>query len=212
MPSTPKFAKGVFDFQKNAFPKNKALFETLSQGQSPEALFITCSDSRIDTGMITQTGPGELFVCRNAGNIVPPHGRDGEGMGASIEFAVAALKVPHIVVCGHSGCGAMKAALSGEGLDALPKVRDWISFSQEAADSVRNTAADKSDDEKLALLTEQNVVLQLRHLKAHPAVAARLEQGDLALHGWIYDIKTGDVTAWDEAQEKFVPATEFYGE
>ena len=113
----PKFAAGVIEFQNTVYPEKKELFEKLSQGQSPEALFITCSDSRIETAMITQTDPGELFICRNAGNIVPPHTTHTGGMTASIEFAVAALKVPHIVICGHTECGAMKGAMNPEGLD-----------------------------------------------------------------------------------------------
>ena len=115
----PKFAAGVVHFQNDVYPKKKELFEKLSKGQSPEALFITCSDSRIETAMITQTDPGELFICRNAGNIVPPHTTATGGMTASIEFAVAALQVPHIVICGHTECGAMKGAMNIAGLDAL---------------------------------------------------------------------------------------------
>ena len=102
------FIEGVFRFQRDVFPEKKELFEKLSKGQSPEALFITCSDSRIEVAMLTQSNPGDLFICRNAGNIVPPHTTYTGSMTASIEFAVSVLKVPHIVVCGHTDCGAMK--------------------------------------------------------------------------------------------------------
>jgi len=120
----PHFVEGVVRFQQEIFPEKRELFEKLSLGQSPEVLFITCSDSRIATGMITQTDPGELFICRNAGNIVPPHTNHSGAMTASIEYAVGALKVPHIVVCGHSGCGAMVGAMHPESLDELPHVKD----------------------------------------------------------------------------------------
>jgi len=206
----PKFAAGVVRFQTEVFPQQQALFETLAKGQSPEALFITCSDSRIETAMLTQTAPGELFICRNAGNIVPPHTQQTGGMTASIEFAVAVLKVPHIVICGHTECGAMKGAMHPEGLDGLPHVREWLGFSQAAVEVVSHIAEGKSPEEKMQALLEQNVILQLMHLRTHPTVAARLAMGELQLHGWVYDIRTGGVTAYDEAQNAFVPVPERY--
>jgi len=208
----PHFAAGVVRFQNEVYPEKKELFEKLSLGQSPEALFITCSDSRIETAMITQTDPGELFICRNAGNIVPPHTNHTGGMTASIEFAVAALKVPHIVVCGHTECGAMKGALNPEGLEALPHVKEWLSYSKAAVDVVREVAPDADPDTRMRMLLEQNVILQLQHLKTHPAVAAKLAAGALKLHGWIYDIKTGDVHAYDEGENRFVPVEDHYAE
>ena len=206
----PRFAAGVVRFQTEVYPQHKALFETLAKGQSPEALFITCSDSRIETAMLTQTAPGELFICRNAGNIVPPHTQQTGGMTASIEFAVAVLKVPHIVICGHTECGAMKGAMNPEGLDALPHVKEWLGFSKAAVDVVAHIAEGKSDAEKMQVLLEQNVLLQLNHLRTHPTVAARLAAGEVKLHGWVYDIRTGDVNAFDEAQGRFVPVPELY--
>lgn len=206
----PKFAEGVIKFQNEVYPEKKELFEQLSKGQSPEALFITCSDSRIETAMITQTDPGELFICRNAGNIVPPHSTYTGGMTASIEFAVAALRVPHIVICGHTECGAMKGAMNPEGLDSLPHVREWLSYARAAVAIVDEMAADASDEARMKMLLEQNVILQLQHLKTHPSVAARLFRGDLQLHGWVYDIKTGDVMAYDEATREFAPVDSHY--
>ncbi len=206
----PHFAAGVVRFQTEVFPEKQALFESLAKGQSPEALFITCSDSRIETAMITQTDPGELFICRNAGNIVPPHTHHTGGMTASIEFAVAALKVPHIVICGHTECGAMKGAMNPAGLDGLPHVREWLGYSRAAVEVVNHIGAGLDDTGKMKLLLEQNVILQLNHLKTHPSVAARMAAGELLLHGWIYDIKTGDVTAYDKNTEKFVPVHEHY--
>jgi carbonic anhydrase len=208
----PHFAAGVIRFQNTVFPQKKDLFEKLSKGQSPEALFITCSDSRIETAMLTQTEPGELFICRNAGNIVPPHTTYTGGMTASIEFAVAALQVPHIVICGHTECGAMKGAMNPEGLDSLPHVKEWLSYSKAAVDIVNEIAPDDSSEEKMNKLLEHNVLLQLQHLRTHPSVATRLARGNLTLHGWVYDIKTGDVRAHDEVSQKFIPVDERYAE
>jgi carbonic anhydrase len=208
----PKFAAGVIKFQNSVYPEKKELFEQLSKGQSPEALFITCSDSRIETAMITQTDPGELFICRNAGNIVPPHTNHTGGMTASIEFAVSALNVPHIVICGHTECGAMKGAMNPEGLDALPHVKQWLSYSRGAVAAVDAIGEGLDDEARMKLLLEQNVVLQLQHLKTHPSVVARLAKGDLQLHGWVYDIKTGDVLAYDEAKGEFEPVDVLYAE
>lgn len=206
----PRFAAGVVKFQNEVYPQKKELFEKLSQGQSPEALFITCSDSRIETAMITQTDPGELFICRNAGNIVPPHTDQTGGMTASIEFAVSVLNVPHIVICGHSECGAMKGAMDPDGLDALPHVKKWLGFARAAVDIVIDQGSDLSDEKKMQLLLEENVILQLNHLKTHPSVAVRLARGDLSLHGWVYDIKSGSVSAVDDDLKKFVPVEERY--
>lgn len=206
----PGFAAGVVRFQNDIYPEKRALFEKLSQGQSPEALFITCSDSRIETAMLTQTEPGDLFICRNAGNIVPPHTSQTGGMTASIEFAMAVLKVPHIVVCGHTECGAMKGAMDIEGLNGLPHVRQWLGYSKAAVDVVDHLGRDKSADERMRMLLEQNVVLQLQHLRTHPSVASRLAAGEVTLHGWVYDIKTGGVSALDEATNSFVPVSERY--
>lgn len=210
----PRFAPGVLKFQRDVFPARKDFFEKLSQGQSPEALFITCSDSRIETGMMTQTDPGELFICRNAGNIVPPHTNQTGGMTASIEFASAVLEVPHIIVCGHTECGAMKSAMQlhddSNSLDTLPHVREWLGYSRAAVDIVDALGNGKSAKDRMRMLLEQNVVLQLQHLRTHPTVALRLAQGELELHGWVYDIATGMVDVYDEAQNRFVPIDERY--
>ncbi len=205
-----RFADGVLRFQKDVFPTKKALFEALGDGQSPDALFVTCSDSRIETGMLTQSGPGELFVCRNVGNIVPPHTEHTGGVTASLEFAAAVLKVPHIVICGHTGCGAMEAAMGTQDLSDLPHVRRWLQFTKKAVRIVEDAGQGKSLAEKQDMLTEQNVILQLDHLKTHPAVAERLECGELTLHGWVYHITTGDVQVYDEYRNQFVPTTDYY--
>ncbi len=206
----PSFAQGVVKFQREVFPEKQELFERLSTGQSPEALFITCSDSRIETAMLTQTDPGELFICRNAGNIVPPHTNQTGGMTASIEFAIGALKIPNIVICGHTECGAMKGAMNRAALTNLPHVREWLGYSQGAVDIVEAIGAGLDPDAKMRMLLEQNVILQLQHLKTHPTVAVALAQKAVTLHGWVYDIKTGEVSAFDDTTGTWVSVEERY--
>lgn len=208
----PKFAAGVVRFQRDVFPNKHEFYETMSKGQSPEALFITCSDSRIELGTLTQAEPGDLFVVRNAGNIVPPHSNSTGATTAAIEFAVGALKVPHIVICGHTDCGAMKGAMAPEKLDALPLVRDWLGYARAAVEIVGATGHDLNDHDRMLMLLEQNVLLQLAHLKTHPTVAVALATGALQLHGWVYDIKDGEVYAYDEAKNDFLPVSQRYAE
>lgn len=206
----PKFAAGVVKFQKEVFPDNKELFEKLAQGQSPEALFITCSDSRIETGMLTQSQPGDLFIVRNAGNIVPPHNRDSGATTSAIEYACVALNVPHIVICGHTQCGAMKGAMNLDALTELPHVKEWLGYSRAAVDITKELGKGLDDHKRNLLLLEQNVILQMAHLRTHPSVAVRLARGDLTIHGWVYDIADGEVYAWDEADDRFEPVSQRY--
>lgn len=205
-----KIAAGVVRFQQEAYEERRGLFEKLADGQSPEALFITCSDSRIDPNLLTQTDPGELFICRNAGNIVPPHTNHTGAMTASIEFAVGALKVPHIIICGHSGCGAMKGAMNPEGLDDFPHIREWLAYARAAVLITKQKGAELDEKEKLDLIIKENVLLQIAHLKTHPYVAARLSSGETEIHGWVYDIRTGEVLAFDENAKDFIPVAEHY--
>lgn len=205
-----KIAAGVVKFQKDAFEERRELFTKLAEGQSPEALFITCSDSRIDPNLLTQTQPGELFICRNAGNIVPPHTNNTGAMTASIEFAVGALKVPHIVICGHSQCGAMKGAMNPEALNDFPHVKEWLGYARAAALVTNRKGAMLGETEKLDMLTRENVLLQIAHLKTHPYVALQLSSGETEIHGWVYDIRSGEVLAYDERSNAFVPVAEHY--
>ena len=202
-----KVLDGVLAFKENIYPEYRELFSDLAGGQSPEVLLVTCADSRIDPALITQTYPGDLFICRNAGNIVPPYGPDAEGNVASIEFAVAALGVKHIVVCGHSDCGAMKGAMNPEGLDALPHVCGWVGHSAAAVDAAKAAKPELEGKALLKEVTEQNVLLQLQNLKTHPQVAAGLEAGKLTLHGWVYDIGEGVIFAHNEATGDFEQVT-----
>ena len=197
---------GVAKFQKEVYPNKKATFQKLANGQNPEVLFITCSDSRIDPNLVTQTDPGELFICRNAGNIVPPHSNQTGGMTASIEFAVAALGVSHIVVCGHTDCGAMKGAINPAGLDSLPHVKEWLGHCRVATDVVKERCGhDELSIDDLEAVTKENVVQQIQHLRTHPAVAAKIATGQVKLHGWVYDIESAEIKTYDEATGSFKP-------
>lgn len=204
-----KLLGGVYKFKTEIYPQREELFSELSGSQSPRILFITCSDSRIDPSLVTQTEPGELFICRNAGNIIPPHERHAGGTTASIEFAVAALKVRHVVVCGHTDCGALKGAVHPEHLAALPHMSDWLSHTLAAAATVRARHG-CMDDTHLSELTEENVILQLRHLMTHPAVAAAVATRQLDLHGWIYDIGHGDIRVYDQREELWRSVEDVY--
>ncbi len=195
---------GVAKFQNEVYPDKKATFQKLANGQNPEVLFITCSDSRIDPNLVTQTDPGELFICRNAGNIVPPHSNETGGMTASIEFAVAALGVEHIVLCGHTDCGAMKGAINPEGLSSLPHVKEWLGHCRVATEVVKERCGHSEltiDD--LEAVTMENVVQQLQHLRTHPAVAAKMATGHVKLHGWVYNIGTGEVLCYNNEKGEF---------
>ena len=192
-----KFLRGISRFQKHVYPEHQELFERLALGQLPEALFITCADSRIDPCLLTQTKPGELFICRVIGNVVPPYPDALGGVSATIEYAVGVLCVPEVIVCGHTDCGVMRGALNPEALEAYPNVTAWLRYVK-----VERREPKPSADFLLAL-AEDNVAAQLKNLRSHPTVAARLERGDLALHGWVYHIGPGTVTAYNEASRKF---------
>ena len=198
-----KIVDGVLKFKNEVFPEHTGLFGELATGQSPEVLMVTCADSRIDPAMITQTNPGDLFICRNAGNIVPPYTAGGESNTASIEYAVAALGIKEIVVCGHTDCGAMKGAMNTDALTALPHVCGWLTHSDAAVKVAKENKPEAENPELLREVIEQNVVLQLQHLKTHPYVAAAMAAGKLRLHGWVYDIGEGSIYAHDDTTGSF---------
>jgi carbonic anhydrase len=201
---------GIQRFKKDVFPARKHLFKKLAEGQSPEALFITCADSRVVPDLILQTQPGDLFICRNAGNMVPPYGEaQGGGIAATIEYAVSILNVKHVIVCGHSDCGAMKAFLTPQKLDAVPTVKRWLAHGELAHRVVTENYGHLPADELVEMLIEENVVAQLDHLRTFPSIAARLASGRVQLHGWTYNIATGDVRAWDPKAGRYVPIEEY---
>ncbi len=205
--SVRDMARGVARFQDEIYPREQALYRKLvHDGQKPKALMISCADSRVIPEMITQCGPGELFVCRNAGNIVPPFGQKTGGVASVIEYAVLALGVRDIIVCGHSDCGAMGALLHPEKLDGMPNVAAWLHHSQAAQDIIKQTLhCDAPDEERHRALAKENVVVQINHLRTHPSVAAGLATGKLTLHGWLFELEHGAVLAYDGDTGLFSP-------
>ena len=196
--------KGFEKFHQEIYQHKQELFERLAHHQEPQALFITCSDSRINPNLLTQTEPGDLFILRNAGNLVPPYGTLIGGTTATIEFGVSVLNVKEIIVCGHTDCGAMKALVNPESLQDLPAVRDWLRMAESTRQIVREMYPELKGEDLFGATIKENVLVQLEHLKTHPAVARRLRKGDLTLHGWIYSIAAGEVWLFDPNQEKFV--------
>ncbi len=195
---------GLRTFQRDVYPQHRELFERLAKGQSPKAMVITCSDSRVDPFVLTQTDPGKLFVLRNAGNIVPAFGEVVGGVTATIEYAVVALRVENIVVCGHSGCGAMSGLLHPETLHDMPNVADWLHHAGPVRESLINAGAIDGPN-ALPRAVEANVVVQLSNLRTHPSVAKALAEGQITLHGWVYDIGSGQVQAYNDQWQQFGP-------
>ncbi len=205
-----KILQGIQHFQHHVFPKKRALFERLATGQNPEVFFVGCSDSRVALDLVTQTGPGDLFVCRNAGNIVPAHGAP-DAVSASIEYAVCVLGVRDIVVCGHSDCGAMKGLLHPEAVDHMPHVKDWLRHAEGARRAVQHPGSGVSEPDVLSAVTKINARLQLDHLRTHPHVFARVQANVLTLHAWVYDIGSGEVEAWDAEAKVWEPLSRAFG-
>jgi len=199
-----KVIEGFLKFQKDVFPERTQLFKQLAQRQNPKVLFVTCSDSRVVPELFTQQEPGDLFVIRNAGNIVPSYGPEPGGVSASVEYAVAVLQVSDIVICGHSNCGAMEAISSCQCLDHLPAVAHWLRYS-DSAKAIIASQEYVTPQEKTDALVRQNVIAQLANIRTHPSVALALAQRRLDLHGWVYDIEKGVIDALDSASTSFVP-------
>lgn len=204
-----ELTKGVLRFERDIYPKRKDFFDRLIAKQHPRALFITCADSRVVPNMITDSEPGDLFTIRNAGNIVPPYGEALGGVSASIEYAVMALGIRHIIICGHTKCGAMDAAMHPEKLASMPIVKSWLNHS-ESARRVALGYEDISDEERAKIMVEENVLAQLDHLRTHPSVAALLARGEMELYGWVFDIVNGSVLGYDIEEGEFVPMSEEY--
>ena len=198
---------GFLKFQREAFPQRSALFKQLATSQNPKTLFISCSDSRLVPELVTQREPGDLFVIRNAGNIVPSYGPEPGGVTATVEYAVAALGVTDVVVCGHSDCGAMTAIATCKCLDHMPSVKHWLRYA-DSAKVVNEAREHKSERDRVDSMVRENVIAQLENIKTHPSVRLALEQGRLALHGWVYDIESGSIDAYDGSGHRFVSLAE----
>jgi carbonic anhydrase len=201
---------GVRQFRKDVYPKHAAMYaQAASELQRPHTLFIACADSRVDPNEITSSGVGDVFVTRNIGNMVPAYGEMLGGVSAVVEFAVSFLGVRHIVVCGHSDCGAMKALLDPAAVASMPTVTSWMKNAH-AALAVADKLYERDLQEhtgrtRIEELTEQNVLLQLQHLKTHPSVAGAMAMGELTVSGWVYDIGSGSVRIAEDGQREFTP-------
>ncbi|MBV8812113.1 MAG: carbonic anhydrase [Acidobacteriaceae bacterium] len=196
---------GLHNFQTKVYPEKQADYQRLvREGQSPDTLFITCADSRVDPELLTQSGPGEIFVSRNIGNLIPAYGELLGGISALLEYAVAALRVHQVVVCGHTDCGAMKALIHPEKVESMPTVKRWLRNAEAALSTVRARATAADETDLVEQLIEENVLLQINHLRTHPAITGRLAQKSLAIFGWVYDIAHGQVRIFDEQQHKFL--------
>src|SRR5262245_44531800 len=182
---------GYHALRNGVFRRQELFFQRLARKkQEPVALFITCSDSRIDPNLVTQTEPGDLFILRNAGNIVPPYGASSDGEGATIEYAISVLGIRNVIVCGHSHCGAMQALLEFEQSPPpngrLKSVLNWFAHAEATRYILSERHQNLTGDELLNAAVEENILVQLNHLTTHPAVAAGLARGDLRLFGWRY--------------------------
>jgi carbonic anhydrase len=200
-----KLIQGIHRFQSDVFAPNEDFFRKLADGQCPHALFITCSDSRIVPDLICQADPGELFVLRNAGNIIPPFTPGNPtGEAATIEYAIRGLGIRDIIVCGHTRCGAMQAVADPTATDGMPRVRQWLEHAQASAEIVCTCYHYFPPEARWKVLVQENVLVQIENLRTHPAVAAALAAGELKLHAWVYKIETGEVFAYDPATGQFI--------
>ena len=200
-----KLIRGLDEFRQKYVSEHQALLEQLSHGQKPRVLFITCSDSRVAPNLITNTDIGELFVIRNAGNIIPPYGAANGGEGGTIEYAISALGIEQVIVCGHSHCGAMKGLLKLNKLQKdMPLVYDWLKHAEATRRLVLDNYKDLSDEELIEMLVAENVLIQIYNLKTYPAIRAKRHQGKLNIYAWVYRIETGEVLAYDDRTHTYM--------
>lgn len=201
-----KLIRGLDKFRQTYVSSHQELLEQLSHGQTPRVLFITCSDSRVAPNLITDTDVGELFVIRNAGNIIPPYGAADGGEGGTIEYAINALGIEQVVVCGHSNCGAMKGLLKLNKLQKdMPLVYDWLKHAESTRRLVMENYPHYQGKDLLEILVAENVLIQIENLKTYPIVRARLHQGRLKIYAWIYNIENGSVLAYDARTHTYIP-------
>ncbi len=197
-----RLLKGLERFVTSVHSSERDLYQQLATGQHPNIYFVACADSRVQPTSITQADPGQLFVSRNAGNIVPPQGVAG-GEAATLQYAVEVLGVQHIVICGHSDCGAVKAVLNRPPA-ALNAINAWIDHAAGIVDLVKQTDL-QTEEDRLRYAIECNVLIQLKHVQSYDFVQAGVTEGRLHLHGWVFDIASGDVLGWDSVTREFKP-------
>jgi carbonic anhydrase len=204
-----EFVAGFERFQEKYFAEDDSVFSRLRQGQSPRALVISCCDSRADPGMLMGAGPGDIFVVRNVANLVPPYrnGAEMPGIRADIEFAVKSLKVEHIIILGHSGCGGIRALMDGEGVTEhnFEFIGAWVSIAAEARAKVMRELADESDAVQSRACERAAIALSLANLMSFPWIRERVDAGAMALHGWYFDIDAGELLAYSAESKSFLP-------
>lgn len=202
-----KLVRGIHQFHKDYFASHRALFNQLATtGQRPETLFITCSDSRVVPNLITSAAPGELFIVRNIGNVIPPYDPANAGAtSAALEYAVCVLKVENIIVCGHTSCGAMNALLNPDTLTELPHVSRWLRHVERLRDLLASRYQHLDGEARLTAAVEENVLVQLEHLRGYPFIARALDEQRLQMNGWVFKIATGQVFDFDPEHEEFAP-------
>lgn len=201
-----KIYKGIHKFQESYFKKEEEFFKRLSRKQEADALFIACADSRVDPNLVTQSKPGELFIVRNVGNIIPPYDdiKDKNSVAAAIEFAVLMLRVTDIIVCGHSNCGAMQALDKDESeLENMPHLKNWLEIASPVKAAADAYCSDYPNESRQRVIEKENILAQLKNIQTYPFVTQALEKGALYLHGWYYDIYTGKVYSYNPATYAF---------
>jgi len=204
-----KLLDGIVKFRRDVLPGYRDTFARLALGQSPDVLFIGCSDSRVAVNVFASTDPGDLFVVRNVGNLVPPYREKTppsarESVAAAVEFAISTLNVSHIIVCGHSECGAMQALTLGREKVEAPRLREWLKHGDDAVHSLTASPLPTDKLERHNRLSQLNVLKQIEHLKSYPMVRERLESGKITLHAWWFELSRADVYAYEESLGQYV--------
>lgn len=210
-----KLLRGIVDFRQNVRPSCKDTFAKLALGQRPDTLFIACSDSRVVPNLFASSDPGDLFVVRNVGNLVPPcgelgHSASDESEAAAIEFALLTLKVTDIVVCGHSECGAMESLVQGRSRIEAPNLKSWLRHGEKSLERLNSGKSLAEHLEPHNQLSQLNVLEQIEHLKTYPVVNKRMKEDKLRLHSWWFDIKEADVYEYESSEGRFNLIDEVY--
>lgn len=208
-----KLIRGIVDFRKNVRPAYKDTFAELALGQNPDTLFICCSDSRVAPNVFASTDPGDLFVVRNVGNLIPPSGEPGqESGGAAIEFALTTLPVKQVIICGHSECGAMKALVNHQANASTPNLKNWLKNGELSLEKLDLGATLNPNLNRHNQLSQLNVLEQMKHLLTYPAVKNRIDAGELRVHGWWFDIKEAEVYEYEPSENRFVLIDEAFSQ
>lgn len=212
-----KLIRGFLRYQQNELPQRRELFEELGKGQSPDTIFLTCADSRVEPNLLVQGEPGDLFQVRTVGNLISPAADGDRAAGdvseaAAIEYGMLALNARDIVVCGHSRCGAMRAVLDNASLERMPNLRAWLMHGVPSLDRVQRAELIDHQLPLVEQLSQVNVLQQLDHLRTYKLVREREEQGEVFLHGWWFDVSTGELFAFDTERGGFVRLDEEEGQ